>query len=76
MAMIELSRIDPARNMRHFYRLDIQPDLFGGFFVMKQWRCIGTFGRITAERFNTSGLAHSALAKYALHKERRGYQYH
>ena len=24
-----LRRSDPARNMRRFYRLDIQPDLFG-----------------------------------------------
>jgi len=27
--MIELHRIDPARNMARFYVLDVQPDLFG-----------------------------------------------
>ena len=26
---IILHRMDPARNMRRFYRLDVQPDLFG-----------------------------------------------
>jgi predicted DNA-binding WGR domain protein len=26
---LELRRIDAARNMRRFYRLDMQPDLFG-----------------------------------------------
>jgi hypothetical protein len=27
---VELRRVDPARNMRRLYRLDMQPDLFGG----------------------------------------------
>jgi predicted DNA-binding WGR domain protein len=28
MTALHLRRIDPARNMRRFYRLDVQPDLF------------------------------------------------
>jgi predicted DNA-binding WGR domain protein len=27
MNAVHLARIDPARNMRRFYRLDVQPDL-------------------------------------------------
>jgi predicted DNA-binding WGR domain protein len=34
---VELRRIDPAKNMRRFYRLDVQPDLFGGVLLMKEW---------------------------------------
>ena len=30
MTAVHLRRVDPARNMRRFYRLDVQPDLFGG----------------------------------------------
>ncbi|WP_330085267.1 WGR domain-containing protein [Methylocystis iwaonis] len=30
MTALELHRIDLVRNMRRFYRLDIEPDLFGG----------------------------------------------
>jgi predicted DNA-binding WGR domain protein len=30
MNTVELHRIDDAQNMRRFYRLDMQPDLFGG----------------------------------------------
>jgi predicted DNA-binding WGR domain protein len=26
MSTVHLARIDPARNMRRFYRLDVQPD--------------------------------------------------
>jgi WGR domain len=48
--MIELHRIDASRIMRRFYRLDIAPDLFGGFLLMKQWGRIGARGQIKAER--------------------------
>jgi predicted DNA-binding WGR domain protein len=34
---LELRRIDAARNMRRFYRLDMQPDLFGGVLLVRQW---------------------------------------
>jgi hypothetical protein len=44
MSAVYLARIDPARNMRRFYRLDVQPDLFGGFAVMKEWGRIGARG--------------------------------
>lgn len=30
MNAVELRRVDPTRNMRRFYRYDVQPDLFGG----------------------------------------------
>ena len=30
MSAVHLERIEAARNMRRFYRLDVQPDLFGG----------------------------------------------
>jgi predicted DNA-binding WGR domain protein len=35
MNAVHLHRTDPARNMRRFYRLDVQPDLFGGFASSK-----------------------------------------
>ena len=38
MTPVELRRLDPAHNMHRFYRLDIEPDLFGGFRLLKQWR--------------------------------------
>ena len=54
---IELRRVDPARDMRRFYRLDIEPDLFGGFLLLKQWGRIGTDGCKIAHRYNTEALA-------------------
>ena len=48
MTAVELHRIDGARNMRRFYRLDMQPDLFGGVLLVRQWGRIGARGRIVA----------------------------
>jgi predicted DNA-binding WGR domain protein len=70
---LELRRIDAARNMRRFYRLDVQPDLFGGFLLLKQWGRIGARGRIVADRFDDATLAVAALAQHAARKARRGY---
>jgi predicted DNA-binding WGR domain protein len=34
---VNLRRVDPARNMHRFYRLDVQPDLFGCVLLVKEW---------------------------------------
>lgn len=73
MTAVELRRIDAARNMRRFYRLDIERDLFGGFLFMKQWGRIGARGRVTAERFDDEAPALAALQQHAARKRRRGY---
>jgi predicted DNA-binding WGR domain protein len=62
---IELRRIDAAHNMRRFYRLDIEPDLFGGFLLMKQWGRIGVRGQIKADRYESEPLAAATLEKQA-----------
>jgi predicted DNA-binding WGR domain protein len=73
MKALHLRRIDPARNMRRFYRLDMQPDLFGGVLLMKEWGRIGARGRIMAERYDSEALAADALQRHADRKKRRGY---
>lgn len=50
MNAAHLRRIGPARNMRRFYRFDVQPDLFGGVLLVKEWGRIGARGRRVAER--------------------------
>jgi predicted DNA-binding WGR domain protein len=73
MTALELRRLDPTRNMRRFYRLDVQPDLFGGFLLLKQWGRIGAGGRINAERYEDEAPALDALRQQAERKRRRGY---
>jgi len=74
MTAVHLRRVDPARNMRRFYRLDMPPDLFGGVLLVKEWGRIGAHGRAVAERYDTEALAADALQRQAERKRRRGYR--
>jgi predicted DNA-binding WGR domain protein len=73
IAPVLLCRIDDARNMQRFYRLDVQPDLFGGVLLVKQWGRIGTRGRMVDESYESEALAADAMRKQAERKRRRGY---
>jgi predicted DNA-binding WGR domain protein len=74
LSAVLLARIDPSRNMCRFYRLDVQPDLFGGFSVVKEWGRIGARGRMMDEWHMTEAEAFAALQRQAERKRRRGYQ--
>jgi predicted DNA-binding WGR domain protein len=56
MNAVHLRRLDPARNMQRFYRLDVRPDLVGGILLMKEWGRIGARGRMVAERCDNEAL--------------------
>ena len=43
---ILLHRIDAAKNMRRFYRLDVARDLFGRWCLVAEWGRIGRGGRL------------------------------
>jgi predicted DNA-binding WGR domain protein len=73
MNAVNLRRVDPARNMSRFYRLDMQPDLFGGVLLVKEWGRIGAQGRMVAELYDSEVLAADALERQADRKRRRGY---
>jgi predicted DNA-binding WGR domain protein len=60
--------------MCRFYRLDIQPDLFGRVMLLKQWGRVGTGGRMMMESFASEELALAALQRQAERKRRRGYK--
>lgn len=50
---VHLQRIDPTQNMRRFYTLAIQPTLFGGASVIRNWGRIGTNGQSMMETFDS-----------------------
>jgi predicted DNA-binding WGR domain protein len=72
-APVFLRRIDDAHNMQRFYLFDVQPDLFGGVLLVKQWGRIGTRGRLVDESYDSEALAADAMRKQAERKRRRGY---
>jgi len=73
MTEIILHRTDHAKNMRRFYRLDVQPDLFGQWCFIREWGRIGRAGQVRMVPYATAGEAHEALAAQRRMKERRGY---
>ena len=36
-----LYRIDPEKGMQRYYRMDVQPDLFGRWCLIREWGRIG-----------------------------------
>jgi len=70
---LHLRRIDPERNMRRFYVLSVQPTLFGGASVVRNWGRIGTGGQSMMETFDHADQADVAMSRLERSKRRRGY---
>jgi predicted DNA-binding WGR domain protein len=73
MSAVILYRTDPSQNMRRYYRLDVQPDLFGVWLLIREWGRIGRAGQTRVAPFATIEEAHSALQRQQRAKEKRGY---
>ncbi len=71
---VHLRRIDPTQNMRRFYMLAIQPTLFGGASVIRNWGRIGTNGQSMTETYDCEEDAVSASNRVERSKRRRGYR--
>lgn len=74
MTAITLRRSDPARNMHRYYMLDVQPDLFGAWCVIREWGRIGSrAGQRRTVPYPTHGEAQAALERQRRAKLRKGY---
>lgn len=73
MTATVLYRIDASKHMHRFYRLDVQPDLFGQWCVIREWGRIGAAGRERSIPFPSPDAAAAALDEQRRAKERRGY---
>lgn len=71
---MRLIKIDPTRNMKRFYELDIQPNLFGGFSVIRMWGRIGTKGQVKIELHDEKTMAQYSFKKLQSTKLNRGYK--
>jgi predicted DNA-binding WGR domain protein len=74
MSAVTLHRTDPARRMRRFYAMDVQPDLFGWWSFIREWGRAGQPGQVRALPFPTEREAKAALEGQRRAKERRGYR--
>jgi len=71
---VHLRRVDPARNMRRFYTIGLQPDLFGGCTLIREWGRLGSAGTIRHDGYPSEGAAVDALLVHVGRKERGGYK--
>lgn len=73
-APLYLRRIDPERDMARFYELSVQPTLFGGASLARNWGLIGTKGRAKVETFDDDDReVEAAFARLERIKRKRGY---
>ena len=73
VSTLVLHRVDAARNMARFYAMSIEPTLFGGLSLVRNWGRMGTRGRYKIELFEDEAAAESAMARLAGIKSARGY---
>lgn len=74
MSASYMTRTDSSRNMRRFYRLDVQPDLFGNWSLWREWGRIGSGGQVRQDTYPSAEAAEAALSAFQQVKVRRGYQ--
>ncbi len=70
---VALRRVDPAQNMRRFYSLEVERDLFGRVVLVRRWGRIGTAGKVRLDEYAGEGEALVALRALERRKMRRGY---
>lgn len=73
MNRVQLRRVDEAQNMRRFYSISLQPDLFGGCDLVREWGRIGQAGTVRRDRFPSPDDAQAALEAKRRQKEKGGY---
>ena len=69
-----LVRIRNQSNVRRYYLLDLQDNLFGGVTLVREWGRIGGAGQRRLVFFDERRQAVRALASFARAKVRRGYR--
>ena len=71
--MIYLTKRDPEKNMARFYALDLQPTLFGGWAVVKEWGRIGRAGQGRSALYGEKSQAETAFSRELGRRLKRGY---
>ena len=72
-APVLLQRVDPERRMARFYRLTIEPTLFGGYALVREYGRIGQGGRVISQLYASTDDVVRAFEQVRQGKQRRGY---
>jgi predicted DNA-binding WGR domain protein len=68
-----LQKTDLKRNQHRYYALDVQPNLFGGWSLIREWGRVGQPGQVKIDLCDSIEQATRALQRKLREKERRGY---
>ena len=68
-----LHKRDPKRNQYRYYLLNVQPHLFGGWSLIREWGRIGRPGQVRIDLCDSLDEAARAFEGKRLQKQRRGY---
>lgn len=71
--MTYLTKTSPEANQYRFYRMHIEPGLFGEWGLVREWGRIGRAGRLRTDWYATEGDAEIAQTQLAEQKFKRGY---
>jgi predicted DNA-binding WGR domain protein len=71
---LHVQRIDDARNMARYYRLAIEPTLFGNVSVVRNWGRIGTRGQELVHVLENEKQALILFLDILREKRRKGYR--
>ena len=71
---IDLVRIEPGAGRFRFYRLALQPELFGGCSLVREWGPIGRPGTVRVRTLATEAEAAALFDRALARRRRRGYR--
>jgi len=71
---LHIERLDATRNMARYYRLAIEPTLFGNISVVRNWGRIGTRGQQRVHFFENEKQALILFLDILREKRRKGYR--
>jgi predicted DNA-binding WGR domain protein len=71
---LHVQRVDAARNMARYYRLAIEPTLFGNVCVVRNWGRIGTRGQELVQLVENEKQALTLFLDILREKRRKGYR--
>jgi predicted DNA-binding WGR domain protein len=73
LTALTLTRSDPTRNLHRYYRLNVQPDLYGAWCFIREWGRLGRSEQVREVPFPSPADAQAALDRQRQRKERKGY---
>lgn len=74
MGRTYLEKRRPDCNQYRYYAIQVQPTLFGGWIVQREWGRIGHPGTVRETHYPTQQEAQAAGPWWCQRKQRRGYR--